>query len=346
MMALLHFGYKRSNGMQFIILLGLLLVVLWGSLLVGSVELSLTKIINQLFNMPFLPNFEASIEATIVWSIRLPRILTAACVGAALAVAGAQMQSLLQNPLASPGLLGSSSGAALGAVMAITWGWASWAVWALPVMAVVGAFVALFVVYALSVRHGRASVMTLLLAGIAVNAFIGALTSLVITLVWQDYEMAGQIIFWLLGSLESRTWLHVLLVAPAVIIGVGVAMLYARELDIFLMGQETAESLGVATESIHRIILLNTALLTGCAVAVSGVIGFVGLIIPHLVRMFWGPRHRYLLPICAIMGAIFLVLMDTLARTLLSPQEIRIGILTALLGAPFFLFLLLRQREF
>ena len=284
-------------------------------------------------------------QQVIVWLIRTPRVIVAALVGAALAIAGAQMQGLFQNPLASPDIVGTSSGGALGAVIALATGLASHSPFYLPIFAFLGAFLALFTVYALAMQRSSTPIATLLLAGVALNAFIGALISLVITQSWVEHDIAQEMIFWLMGSLDSRTWLHVWMVLPGITIGSVIAFLYTRELDVLLMGSETAYSLGVEVEHVKKIILFNTALLTGTAVAVSGVVGFVGLIIPHIVRLIIGPKHRYLFPASALTGAIFLVLTDLLARILLAPQEIRLGILTAMVGAPFFLYLLLRQRS-
>lgn len=284
-------------------------------------------------------------QQVIVWLIRTPRVVVAALVGAALAIAGAQMQGLFQNPLASPDIVGTSAGGALGAVIALATGLASHSPFYLPILAVLGAFLALFTVYALATLRSSTPIATLLLAGVALNAFIGALISLVITQSWVEHDVAQEMIFWLMGSLDSRTWLHVWMVLPGIVMGSVIAFLYTRELDVLLMGSETAYSLGVEVEQVKKIILFNTALLTGTAVAVSGIVGFVGLIIPHMVRLIIGPKHRYLLPASALTGAIFLVLTDLLARILLAPQEIRLGILTAMVGAPFFLYLLLRQRS-
>ncbi|HAI69914.1 MAG TPA: iron ABC transporter [Gammaproteobacteria bacterium] len=286
-------------------------------------------------------------QQVIIWLIRTPRVVIAALVGAALAIAGVQMQGLFQNPLASPDIVGTSSGGAFGAVIALAMGLASYSLFYLPVFAFFGAFLALFTVYALATRRGNTPVATLLLAGVALNALIGAMISYVITLVWLEYDIAREIIFWLMGGLDSRTWIHVGIALPGILLGTLIALLYTRELDILLMGQETAYSLGVEVEPVKRIILTSTALLTGTAVAVSGIVGFVGLIIPHIVRLLIGPKHRYLVPASALMGATFLILADLLARTLHRPEEIRLGILTAAFGAPFFLYLLLRhQRHF
>jgi iron complex transport system permease protein len=185
----------------------------------------------------------------------------------------------------------------------------------------------------------------LLLAGVALNALLGAATSFIITSNWVRVEVAREVIFWLLGGLDSRTWFHVWLAAPPIALGLIGALIFARDLDLFLSGEETAASLGVEVERVKRTILVVAALLTGAAVAVSGVVGFVGLIVPHVVRLLAGPAHRRLIPASALAGAAFLVLADLVARTALRPQEISLGVVTACCGAPFFLWLLGRYRR-
>ncbi|WP_408610392.1 FecCD family ABC transporter permease [Beggiatoa alba] len=284
-------------------------------------------------------------QQIIIWQMRLPRVLVAGIVGASLAVAGVQMQGLFQNPLASPDVIGVSSGSALGAVLAISLGLTAQSLFFLPVFAFVGALLTLLAVYFLASYHGRTPLMTLLLAGVACNTLIGAMMSLLISLAWVEYEVARTIIFWMMGSLDSRLWIHVWLALPFFGLGLGIALLYQRELDILLMGQETATALGVEVERVKRILLGSAALLTGSAVAVSGMIGFIGLVVPHIVRLLIGAKHRYLLPASALTGAVFLISADLLARTLNRPQEIQLGILTAVLGAPFFLWLLLQHKR-
>jgi cobalamin transport system permease protein len=282
-------------------------------------------------------------QQVIVWLIRTPRVIVAALVGAGLAVAGAQMQGLFRNPLASPDIIGSSSGGVFGAVLALATGLAMRSIFYLPVMSFVGALLALFLVYSIATRRGRTPVSTLLLAGVAFNTLIGALTSFVISLQWVRWEVAQEILFWMMGGLDSRTWKHVWLALPCVVAGLIVALVYSRDLDVLLLGEETALAVGADIEKVKRIILTSAALLTGTAVAVSGLIGFVGLVVPHIVRLIIGPKHRYLLPASALTGAAFLILTDILARTVSRPEEIRLGIVTAILGAPFFLYLLLRH---
>jgi iron complex transport system permease protein len=284
-------------------------------------------------------------ETVVIWIVRTPRVIVAALVGAALAIAGAQMQGLFQNPMASPDVIATSSGAALGAVLAIALGFAQISLFWLPLWAFIGALISLTIIYMLTTRGGHTPIAMLLLAGVALNALIGAMMSFMITLRAGRFEVAQEILFWVMGGLDSRLWEHVWICAPCIIIGIIVSVLYARELDLFLAGEETAASLGVDVQRVKRVVLVTSALLTGAAVAVSGVIGFVGLIVPHVVRLLVGPAHRRVIPASGLIGATFLVLTDLLSRTVRPPQEIALGIITASLGAPFFLYLLVKQRR-
>ena len=284
-------------------------------------------------------------DQAIVWLIRVPRVIVAGLVGAALAVAGTQLQGVFRNPLAESSIIGVSQGAALGAVVAFITGLtATSALW-LPMAAFVGAFLALFAVYLIASRSGRAPVATLLLAGIALGAMITACSSLLISLNFVDWQVAGEIVFWLMGGLDSRNWTHVLICAPFVALGLLVAFWYSRDLDLLLLGEETAASLGVEVEALRRVVLGAAALLTASAVSVSGVVGFVGLIVPHALRLVLGPSHRTLLAASAVAGAAFVIACDVLARTANPPSEIRLGIVTAAFGAPFFLYLLRQRRK-
>ena len=284
-------------------------------------------------------------DQAIVWLIRTPRVIVAGLVGAALAAAGTQLQGVFRNPLAESSIIGVSQGAALGAVIAFISGLtASSALW-LPLAAFVGAFLALFTVYLIASRSGRAPVATLLLAGIALGAMITACSSLLISLSFVDWQIAGEIVFWLMGGLDSRTWTHVLICAPFVVLGLLVAFWYSRDLDLLLLGEETATALGVDVEPVRRAVLVSAALLTASAVAVSGVVGFVGLVVPHALRLVLGPSHRMLLGGSVVTGATFVIACDLLARTVNPPDEIRLGIVTAAFGAPFFLYLLRQRRK-
>ncbi len=280
----------------------------------------------------------------IVWSLRAPRVVLAAMVGGCLALAGALMQGLFRNPLASPGIVGTSTGAATGAVAAISLGVLGSAVFVGPVFAVVGALLSLLVVTRIATRDGYTPVTTLLLAGIALNALLAAVNSWLIARAWEEYEAARRIAYWMMGGVADRGWVHVGMLLPGMAVGCVGAVWFARDLDLLLEGEEVAASLGVEVERAKRFVLWSAAVLTGSAVAVSGVVGFVGLVVPHLVRLLLGPGHRRLLPASFLTGAWFVVGADLLARTLAAPQEVFLGVVTAFVGAPFFLFLLIRHE--
>jgi iron complex transport system permease protein len=288
---------------------------------------------------------EPDTDLLIIWAVRAPRVIVGALVGAALAVAGTQMQGLFQNPMASPDVVATSAGAALGAVASIVAGLAQQSLFWLPVCAFGGALASLVTLYALTTRRGRTPVAMLLLAGVAVNSLLVALTSFLVTLHWVRYEVAQEVMFWLLGGLDSRTWTHVWMAAPPIVAALAVSVVLARDLDLFLSGEETAASLGVDIERVKRAVLVTAALLTGTSVAVSGVVGFVGLIVPHAVRLIVGPSHRRVMPAAALVGATFVIASDLVARTVHRPEEIRLGIITGCCGAPFFLWLLGRYRR-
>jgi iron complex transport system permease protein len=282
-------------------------------------------------------------DTVIVWLIRVPRVVVAAFVGMGLAVAGALMQGLFRNPLAEPSLVGTESGAILGAVIAFATGLSARSVVTLPVIAMIGAFAALIVVYTMATRGGITPVGTLLLAGIATTSLLTAVSSLLISLSIVNWQIGQEIVFWMMGGLDARSWTHVWLCAPFVALGLVGAMFQARELDLIQQGEETAASFGVDVESSKRFLALTAAILTGASVAVAGGIGFVGLIVPHAVRLLVGPSNRALIPASALTGAAFLILCDLLARTIHPPVEIRLGIVTALVGGPLFIALLMRR---
>ncbi|MFD1715804.1 putative F420-0 ABC transporter permease subunit [Amnibacterium flavum] len=276
----------------------------------------------------------------IVWELRLPRILTAAAVGAGLAISGAVMQALTRNALADPYLLGLSSGASLGAVGVLLLGIGA----LLPVAAFVGALAALVATLALARAAGRITPTRTVLAGIAVSALASAITSLVIfwTATGDSYR---EILSWLLGSVAGARWPAVAIAVTALVV-IGVPLLLgSRVLDTFGFGDTAAAGLGVNVQSTRWILLIATALLTGAMVSVSGSIGFVGLVVPHAVRLVVGSRHRALLPLSALVGGVFLIWADTLARTLFDPRELPVGIVTAIVGAPVFAALLIRRRS-
>ncbi|MBX4179059.1 MULTISPECIES: FecCD family ABC transporter permease [Streptomyces] len=283
------------------------------------------------------------VAESVLWNVRFPRIVLALLVGASLGCAGALMQGVFGNPLAEPGVIGVSSGAAVGAVAAIAFGLNFLGTWTVSVFAFVSGLITVLVVYAMSRSGGRTEVVTLILTGIAVNAFAGALIGLF--LFFADTAAVNQITFWQLGSLAQATWPKVLAVLPCAALGLGVAPLYARRLDLLALGERPARHLGVDVERLRIVLVLVIALLTAAAVSVAGVIGFVGLVVPHLLRMAAGPGHRFLIPGSALLGALVLLAADLAARTVAEPAELPLGVLTALLGSPFFFWLLRRTRR-
>ncbi|MFF2330302.1 MULTISPECIES: FecCD family ABC transporter permease [unclassified Streptomyces] len=280
---------------------------------------------------------------SVLWNVRLPRVVLALLVGASLGCAGALMQGVFGNPLAEPGVIGISSGAAVGAVASIALGLNFLGNWTITVCAFVAGLVTVALVYALSRSGGRTEVVTLILTGIAVNAFAGALIGLFVF--FADNAQVSQITFWQLGSLAQATWPKVLAVLPCAAAGLLVAPFYARKLDLLALGERPARHLGVDVERLRIVLVLVVALLTAAAVAVAGIISFVGLLVPHLLRMANGPGHRFLVPGSALGGALVLVAGDLAARTVADPAELPLGVLTALFGSPFFFWLLRRTRR-
>ncbi|MFH1541477.1 MAG: iron ABC transporter permease [bacterium] len=321
---------KKLNKVETRIALGGLVIVLLAvmavALLLGSVFISP----GELFS------------TKIFWQIRLPRVILAALIGMLLALSGVILQGVLRNPLADPYILGISAGGAVGAAISIILG-ASFTVFgmsSIPATAFLFALVAVFIVYRLSQVAGKATPETLILAGVALSAFCSAILALIIIITGN----LQQIYFWLLGSLSSASWENVITVTPYVLFGGVIAYLFSKELNALLLGEEMASTLGVDVENSKITLILLASLMTAAAVSVSGLIGFVGLIIPHWIRLTLGPNHRMLIPFSAFSGALLMVVADVLSRTLLAPVEIPIGIIMALVGAPFFLYLLRRKR--
>lgn len=277
------------------------------------------------------------LAATILWQVRLPRLCVAMLIGAALGASGLVMQAYFRNGLASPGLLGVSSGGAAGAVVAIGLGWSTVSLGVLPAAAIVGAFFATAAVLVLA-RRG-ASTERLLLAGVALNAMLGAVTSYVLSNFTLTYERNAQIVFWLLGGLEDRTWEHALM-AAAVIPCAALLWPLGRPMDLLSLGADEAQSLGVDVRALRRRLLALSTVMTALATAVGGTVGFVGLVVPHVLRLLVGPEHRRLVPLSLVGGAGFVLACDLLGR---AAGGLRLGIVTALVGGPYFLWLLRRQ---
>ena len=320
-----------------------ILSLLWSSVVVPVPHI-LQIISDRTLGIELVQNVPES-DARIIWDIRLPRVLLALCVGASLALAGAAFQGLLRNPLADPYTIGVSSGASLGAVIVIFFQLTITGLgqFTLPFAAILFGFLTLMLVFGLvSLTSRSMAIETVILAGIIMSAFIGAIISLIISL--GDQDAMTQIIYWLYGSVGMRGWSYVYLIIPFMLIGTMLLLTYYRELNALALGEEAAEHIGVNVKRGKVVILAGASLLTGAAVAVSGAIGFVGLVIPHLVRLITGPNHRHVLPLSFIVGGGFLILADVVARTIIAPEELPIGVITALIGAPVFALLLIRNR--
>jgi iron complex transport system permease protein len=321
------------------------------SAVVGQFGVSVQEVVLSFLHGTWIPNpwfvnpwpaIDPTADAAL-WVIRIPRIVMAMAVGAALAVAGAVMQAVFGNPLAEPGVVGVSAGAAFGAAIAIVTGLLALGEWTIAVLAFAGGLGATLLVYGVSRAGGRTEVVTLLLTGIAVNAFGGA--GLAFLLFMAGSASREQIVFWQLGSLSGSLWRESLLVLVVAAIGTVVAILLGRRYDILSLGERNARHLGINVERLRFWSIVLVALLTGAAVAFVGIISFVGLVVPHLMRMLLGPSHRALLVSSAFGGALLVVVADLLARTLIGGAELPIGLLTSLVGGPFFFVLLWRQRR-
>ena len=323
----------------------LLLATALASLSMGPVEISVAHVAAIVFSYVGLDLADfGRTDELVIQQIRLPRIIVGGIVGMALGVAGATMQGLFRNPMADPGIIGVSAGGALGAVVTIAAGATSLFFLALPLFAFAGAMVASLLVYGIAAVGGRFSMATLLLAGVAVNAFLGAVISAIILFLPNNASLR-EILFWLAGGLDSRAWEHVRIAAPFILCGIGVILLMTRDLNLLMLGDDEARSMGVRVGPARVILLSAAAMATGAAVSVSGIITFVGLVTPHVLRLLLGPDHRVLIPMSALGGAAFVILTDTVARTVIQPAELRVGILTAFVGAPFFIFLLIKNKQ-
>lgn len=311
---------------------------------IGAYDIPLRDVLGSLLHRAGLGGASLDrVGESVLWNVRLPRVVLAILVGASLGCAGALMQGVFGNPLAEPGVIGISAGAAVGAVASIALGLTFFGNWTIIVCAFISGLGTVLLVYVLSRSGGRTEVVTLILTGIAVNAFAGALIGLFIF--FADNAQITQITFWQLGSLAQATWPKVLAVLPCALAGLLVAPFYSRKLDLLSLGERPARHLGVDVERLRITLILVVALLTAAAVAVSGIIAFVGLLVPHLLRMAAGPGHRFLVPGSALAGALVLLAADLGARTLAQPAELPLGVLTALFGSPFFFWLLRRTRR-
>lgn len=334
--------------------LGLLCVVIGIALTAGAVPLSISDIVSSLFHTKDISNLSSpelnspSLNWIVLFDIRLPRVVLSIFVGAALGVCGAAMQALFRNPLADPGLIGVAGGGALGAVLVIVLGNSLFSqftqtigIYALPLGAMLGCLGVCAIIYRISHSQGQLTMMTLLLAGIAVNAIVGAAIGL-LTLVSDDSELR-ELTFWTMGNLGGNHWTLTFPVLICIAISLFGILRLARPLNIYLLGESQAQHLGIHIASLKKHIFFFTALAVGAAVSISGMIGFIGFVVPHLVRLLIGPDHRFLLPTSMLFGASLLTFADIIARVAIIPAEFPIGLITSAIGGPFFLIVLYQQ---
>tara|TARA_Y100001960_G_C14676101_1_gene828553 strand:- start:96 stop:1157 length:1062 start_codon:yes stop_codon:yes gene_type:complete len=345
---------KSNKNIFFIfsILILLFLFVLY--LLIGPVKISPTQIIDILFKKLGLINQDYSsyskIQETVILNLRLPRLFMAVLVGSGLGATGAVLQGLFRNPLIDPGFIGVSSGAAVGAIIAIMFSQISiyffsvnFSYFLIPLLSVLGSFVTTYSIYKISKYYNKTNIMTMLLAGIAINALSGSIIGLFISFS-SDLELRT-FTFWTLGGLDSADWQIMPIVLLFIVSSLIVLYLLKNKLDIFMLGDEQAAHLGIDVEKLKKTIILFSAIIVGVSVAFCGMIGFVGLVTPHIIRLFVGPKHKYLIPGSALFGAFILVISDLIAKTIISPAQLPIGVITSLIGAPFFIFLILKQKN-
>lgn len=318
------------------LLLVLVTVLFAASLLIGPAAIGLGDSLAALFRG------EGEAVTLVMREVRLPRAILGVFVGAALGLSGAMMQGMLRNPLAEPGLIGTSASAALGAVIALQTGLAASVALALPLAALAGAMISVALILALAGPRG--STLVLILAGIGISALAGAITSLVLNLSPNPFA-ASEIIFWMMGSLADRSMPHVTLALPFMVVGVLLALPVARGLDALTLGEDAAASMGIRIGRLRVLLVLSTAALVGAATAMAGAIGFVGLVVPHLLRRAVGARPALLLPASAFGGAAMVLTADIAVRLIAPDRDLKLGVLTALVGAPFFLHLILRTRK-
>ncbi|MBA7509912.1 Hemin transport system permease protein HmuU [subsurface metagenome] len=343
-------GTGRKTIKHTIILLIILIVLIIVAASIGAAKISIKD--TGLIIASFIPGVNYFInvedlnpqEIVIISQIRLPRIFLSIFVGIALASAGVIFQGLFRNPMADPFVIGVSAGAAFGATIGLVFitGVGLLGISTITIFALLGALATTFLVYSISSARGKVSVTTLLLSGIALSAMLSAMTSFI--MIFRTHDLT-KIIFWIMGGLTAASWYKFNIIAPMVVVLIIISGFYMRDLNIISLGDERAAQLGVQTERVKKILLIMASLIAALAVSVSGIIGFVGLVTPHILRLIVGPDHKILYPTSAVAGGIVLLMSDTLARTILMPREIPVGIITSIVGVPFFLYLLVKSKK-
>ena len=346
---------KKYNSDTLIYILFIILVVIsFISLAYGPVELSFQNILEIILYKLNLYSFNDNIsfntiQESVLWNIRLPRLLLGLIVGLALGSSGAILQGLFRNPLVDPGFIGVSSGAAVGAMIAIIFSSFLYDMFnistflLLPILAMVGAFLITMLIYRLSKVNSKTNIMAMLLSGIAVNAFSGAIIGILVS-ISSDSQLRS-FTFWTLGGLDRGTWNIVIILYLVILTTYSIIFLLREKLDIFMLGDAEAYHLGINVENLKKIIILISSLMVGVTVSFCGMIGFIGLVTPHLIRLLIGPNHKFLIPGSALLGSIILVIADLISKSVISPAQLPVGVVTSSIGAPIFMWLIYNQRK-
>lgn len=341
---------KKFHISALILLVAVLALIMIFSSTMGAAKVSFSESIKIIMGRVPLVKYFVNTQGlepshhTIILNIRLPRIILAALVGMGLSVVGAGFQGMFRNPMADPYVIGISSGAALGAAIGIviTAGITFWEISLVNICAFAGAILTTFMVYRIARVGSRLPATSLLLAGVAVGFLMSSMVTIIMVFFRKQMEY---IVFWLMGSFTAASWKQVIILAPIVLLGSGAITLFSRDLNAMAAGEDAARSLGINVETVKKILFVISSVVVASCVSVSGVIGFVGLIIPHVIRLILGPDHRVVLPFSAVGGAMFLVLADTGARIIVPPAELPVGAITSLFGAPFFIYLLMKNKK-
>jgi len=323
-------------------ILGLILIVI--SLSNGAVSTNFSDSFKYLFSYFIDSSTVDPIKDMVISNIRMPRIILSLLVGSALAVSGASLQGVFKNPMADPGIIGVSSGAAVGAVVIISLGIAGSSIFILPIFSFIGGLLAALIVFLLSKISTNTSGTSFILSGLAVSAFLNSIISLVLVSSKKFGEL-NAILNWLAGGFQDTRWEHVYMAAPIIIVLLPLFFIFSNRINILSLSDDSAKTLGLNVELNRFIFLVLATLMTSVSVAVCGILAFVGIMIPHITRLIVGPDNRLVIPISALIGAVFLLSGDLIARTILVPSEIRLGIITSFIGAPYFIFLLIKQRN-
>ena len=338
--------FSAYNKLLFIspVILILLFAVSLISLSNGAVSTSYQDLFNYIFGFLLNTNDIDPIKEKVITNIRFPRILLSILVGASLAVSGAALQGIFKNPMADPGIIGVSSGAAVGAVIILSLGFASYSLLMLPIFSFIGGLSAAFIVFIISRLASSSTSSSFILSGLAVSTFLNSVISLII-LSSKKFGELTSILNWLAGGFQDARWEHVYMTFPIVLTAIPFLIIYSNRINILSLSDDSAKSLGLNVNKDKFIILILATLVTSVSVAVSGILAFVGIMIPHITRLIVGPDNRVVIPVSALIGSLFILSGDLLARTVMLPNEIRLGVITSFIGAPYFIFLLIKQRK-